>query len=318
MSRVLVTGGTGFIGSWTAAALVAAGAAVRILDRAPRPEMLDFVAPGLAGRIEIVAGDLTRADVAERATAGCDAVVHLVGLMTLDCAADPLRAIEVNLAASQRLMQAVIGAGVRHFAYASTGGVYGPGDSRHPRPMTVYGTLKLALEGLARVAHADHGLCSTGLRPAIVYGPGESSGIAAGPSIALRAAAEGRPATIRFSGNVGFVHVSDVARAFAAAVTGAASGASSGAAVFDMGGVGAAVAAFVAELQRQVPGAEISVEGPPLRLPESLQGGDSADWMAALPVTGMADGIAATLAHWRLRSGAAATAPGAAPLDVPA
>lgn len=314
MSRVLVTGGTGFIGSWTTAALVAAGANVRLLDRAPRPEVLAFVAPGLAGQVEIVKGDLTEPGMAEHAVAGCDAVVHLVGLMTLDCAADPLRAIEVNLAASQRLIRAAIGAGVRHFAYASTGGVYGPGDGRHPRPMTVYGTLKLALEGLARVAHADHGLCSTGLRPAIVYGAGESSGIAAGPSIALRAAAEGRPATIRFSGHIGFVHVRDVAHVLATAATGAASGA----AVFDMGGVCAAVTDFVAEVQRQVPGAVLGIEGPALRMPEALQGGDSADWFAAQPVTGMAEGIAATLAHWRLRAGAPAFAPSAAPQDVPA
>ena len=295
MSRVLVTGGTGFIGSWTTAALVAAGVEVRVADRAPRPEVLDFVVPGLSARVEIVTGDLTEPGLADRVTRGCDAVVHLVGLMTLDSAADPLRAIEVNLAASQRLIRAAIGAGVRHFAYASTGGVYGPGDSRHPRPMTVYGTLKLALEGLARVAHADHSLNSTGLRPYIVYGPGESSGIAAGPSIALRAAAEARPATICFSGDVGFVHVSDVARALVAAVSSAGPGAK----VFDMGGAYGSVAAFVAALQRQVPGAAISVEGPPLRMPNALQGGDSAGWFDALPVTGIEDGIAATLAHWR-------------------
>ena len=123
MRRVLVTGGTGFIGSWTTAALVAAGAEVRILDHAPRPGMLDFVAPGLAAKVEILAGDLTAAGMAERAMAGCDGVVHLAGLMTVDCAADPLRAIEVNLAASQRLIRAAIRAGVRHLVYASTGGV---------------------------------------------------------------------------------------------------------------------------------------------------------------------------------------------------
>ena len=314
MKRVLVTGGTGFIGSWTTAALVAAGAEVRILDRAPRTEVLDFVAPGLAGQVEIVQGDLTEPGVAEPAVAGCDGVVHLAGLMTVDCAADPLRAIEVNLAASQRLIRAAIRAGVRHLVYASTGGVYGPGDSRHPRPMTVYGTLKLALEGLARVAHADHGLSSTGLRPFIVYGPGESSGIAAGPSIALRAAAEGGRATIRFSGDVGFVHVADVAQAVCAALFQAGSGV----AVCDMGGAYASVADFVAELQRQVPGAAVSVDGPPLRMPKSLQGGDSADWIAALPVTGLADGIAGTLAHWRLRPGRAAAVPGEPSAGVPA
>lgn len=313
MTRVLITGGTGFIGSWTAAALVAGGAEVRILDLAPSPGTLDFVAPGLAGRVEVVAGDLAAEGVAERAVEGCDALVHLAGLMTVDCAADPLRAIAVNLSASQRLIQAAVNAGARDFAYASTGGVYGPGDSRHPRPMTVYGTLKLALEGLARVAFADHGLSSTGIRPYIVYGPGESSGTAAGPSIALRAAAEGRPATIRFSGDVGFVHVSDVARMLAAAVTGAGSGA----AVFDMGGVPASVEDFVAALERQVPDAEITVEGPPLRMPSALQGGDSAGWFDALPVTGLEDGIAATLAHWR-RHAAAATLHAAAQPGVPA
>ena len=85
-----------------------------------------------------------------------------------------------------------------------------------------------------------------------------------------------------------------------------------------MGGAYGPVEGFVAALERQVPGAAISVEGPPLRMPNTLQGGDSAGWFDALPVTGIEDGIAATLAHWRLRAAAAATGQSPAHLGAPA
>src|SRR5690606_13895711 len=104
-------------------------------------------------------------------------------------------------------------------AWLSSAGVFGPEDAVHPYPMTIYGVTKLAVEGLARVYAADHGVPSLGLRPYIVYGPGISSGIAAGPSIAIAASMRREPAEIRFSGRVGFVHVDDVARLLAAAVT---------------------------------------------------------------------------------------------------
>ncbi|NGO53063.1 NAD-dependent epimerase/dehydratase family protein [Allomesorhizobium camelthorni] len=184
--RVLVTGGCGFLGGWVVRALVRRGHEVRILDARPDTARLDFVEPGLSGRVEIRAGDVTVKDEVMRAAEGCGGAVHLAGIMTVDCRRDPLRATNINLIGSLNLFEAALAAGMRQVAYASTAGVYGPDDGRHPRPMTHYGALKLAVEGSARAYVVDHGLRSGGFRPYIVYGPGEGLGISAGPSIARR------------------------------------------------------------------------------------------------------------------------------------
>lgn len=302
---VLVTGGTGFLGAYVARELVAQGMRPRVFDRTPDPGALDFARDGLSRACEVVAGDVTHPDDVGRAILGCGAVVHLAGLMTVDCKADPLRAAQVNLVGSQTVISSAVAQGVERLAYASSAAVYGSGAGVLPNPETLYGVHKLAIEGMARCAWLDHGLPSVGFRPYIVYGPGESAGIAAGPSIALRAAALGQSATIRFSGAVGFVHVSDVARAFVAGLAGGAEGAQ----VYDLHGVSATVEAFVAALRRLVPHATVSCAGMPLKTPALLQGGGRSDWFDALPVTPLEEGISRTLAHWAKASetGAGAT-----------
>jgi len=294
MNRVLVTGATGFVGAWVTRELVALGARPRLFDLEPKLDNLEFVEQGLSEDVEIRQGDIRDADALEDAMTGCDAVIHLAGLMTVDCARNPVLATNVNLIGSQNVFAAAARAGAATVVYASTGAVYGPEESRHPKPMTLYGTLKLALEGVARIAWTDEDIRSAGFRPYIVYGPGESAGIAAGPSIALRAATRQESAEIRFSGRVGFVHVQDVAKAMVTALSNTGTGAH----VYDLGGDYATVSEFVAELRRQRSGSNTTISGPPLRMPEILEGGEISDWFGALPVTGIAEGIAATLAHW--------------------
>lgn len=302
MSRVLVTGATGFIGAWIARCLVARGHQVRGFDLRPDPARLDFVEPGLGGRVEVVAGDVRDAAAVRAAARGCDRALHLAGVMTVDCARDPVGAAGINLIGSLNLFEAAMAEGMAGLAYVSTAGVYGPTDALHPRPGTHYGAFKLAVEGSARAYFADRGFPSVGFRPYIVYGPGESSGIAAGPSIACRAAFEGRPATIRFSGRVGFVHVEEVAAAFVAAVEAPLDGAEA----IDLQGATAEMAAFVATLRAEIPGAAVMVEGPPLRIPPEIGTGDRPALLAAVPRIGLAEGVARTLDHYR-RTAAQAT-----------
>ncbi|AVW89658.1 NAD-dependent epimerase/dehydratase family protein [Celeribacter baekdonensis] len=295
---VLVTGGTGFLGAFVARELVAQGLRPRVFDRKLNAETLDFVRGGLSQSCEGVAGDVTQHEDVARAMDGCGAVVHLAGLMTVDCKVDPLRAAQVNLIGSQTVMDLAIKNGAERLAYASSSAVYGSGEGILPNPETLYGVHKLAIEGMARCAWLDHGLPSVGFRPYIVYGPGESRGIAAGPSIALRAAALGQSATIQFSGPVGFVHVSDVARAFVAGLFDAWEGAQ----VYDLHGVSATVDGFISALRRAVPDAAVSGTGPRLKTPVLLQGGGHSDWFDALRVTSLEEGIAETLSHWRKTS----------------
>lgn len=293
MSRILITGGTGFIGLRTARALRAAGHELRILDLAPRPERLP---PGLEA--EIRAGDITDTQAVLDAAEGCDGIVHLAGLMTVDCARDPLTGARVNLIGSLNVFEA---ARTRRLpvAYLSTAGVFGPGDAVHPQPMTLYGATKLAVEGAARAYWLDHGVPSLGLRPYIVYGPGISSGIAAGPSIAIAASVRREPAEIRFSGRAGFVHVDDVAALLAAAMTAPLEGA----AALTMAGETADMADFVAELSRQSGWHGVTVSGPPLRIPADLASSPVPAVLGAQPVTGLAAGIARSLAELKAVAG---------------
>lgn len=284
MSRILITGGTGFVGLRAAAALSRAGHMLRIFDLAPRPERLP---PGIAA--EIVAGDITDTAAVAAAVAGCAGIVHLAGLMTVDCARDPLLGARVNLIGSLNVFEAAR-PGRLPVAYLSTAGVFGPDDAHHPRPATIYGTTKLAVEGAARAYALDHGVPSMGLRPYIVYGPGISAGIAAGPSIAIAAAVRREPAVIRFSGRVGFVHVDDVARILLASLA-----APAGASVLTMAGETMEVGGFVAELARQTGWDGITIDGAPLRIPPDLASDPVPERLGAQKVTGVAEGIAATL-----------------------
>ncbi|MEN5299390.1 NAD(P)-dependent oxidoreductase [Brucella sp. TWI559] len=291
MKRILVTGGTGFVGARTVAALHAAGHAVRVLDLAPRPARFPARLP-----VEVLAGDITNTGMVADAARDCDGIVHLAGLMTADCARDPIIGAQVNLIGSLNVFEAARSNCIP-VAYLSTAGVFGPDDAMHPRPMTTYGATKLAVEGAARAFFLDHGVPSLGLRPYIVYGPGISSGIAAGPSIALAAAVRREPALIRFSGRVGFVHVDDVARLLTAAMTTAPDGA----VTLTMAGDTADIADFVAELQTQSGWNGITVEGPPLRIPAALVSDPVPTFLGPQPVTGIQSGIANSLAELQMR-----------------
>lgn len=286
MSRILVTGGSGFVGARVIHALHDAGHKVRIFDRSPVPESVSRLP-----RTEVVTGDIADGEAVLNAARNCDGIVHLAGLMTIDCARDPILGAKVNFIGSLNVLQA---AAPRRLpvAYLSTAGVFGPADPVHPQPSTIYGTTKLAVEGAARSFHIDHGVPSLGLRPYVVYGPGISSGIAAGPSIALAASIRREPASIRFSGRVGFVHVDDVARLLAAAMSTPLDDAT----VLTMAGDTTGMDNFVSELSRQTGWNGISIDGPPLRIPAELTSDPVPAAFGLQPVTTVADGISRSLA----------------------
>ena len=284
MHKVLITGG-GFLGLRLASALQTSGHDVRVLDIAPSP----------SPTIDWLQGDVSSLDVVQSALAGCSRVVHLAALLTPACAADPLRGAQVNVVGTLNVVDAARRANLTHVVYASSAGVYGPDDPAHPRPTTLYGTWKLAAEGVARSYVADHGITSVGLRPFVVYGAGREVGLSSGPSLACRAAVRGEAYTIPFTGRTGLVYVDDVVRAFAAALAPKQPGAF----VFDMPGVIASMDALIAEIRRQVPTAQLDAKGPPLPIAPDIAQADMSGVLGAQPVTPLADGVAATLAACR-------------------
>jgi nucleoside-diphosphate-sugar epimerase len=289
--RVLVTGGSGFLGAWVVKRLLAEGEEVRIFDVHERRETMRSIAGEIADELHWRVGDIRNAEDVARAMEGCDGVIHLAGVLTTDCSARRVRGAEINLIGSLNVFEAALAEGIDRVVYASSAGVYGPHDTHHPIPATHYGAFKLAVEGAARAYWSEHGIASIGFRPFVIYGPGRETGISAGPSVACRAAVRGEGYTIGYSGASGLVYVDDVAQAFVQALSVPLQGAS----VCNLVGELSTVDEVIAEIRRHLPGARLGSSGAPLSIAPGI---DEAGLDALLPQrqrTGLAEGLAATL-----------------------
>ena len=173
---VLVTGGAGFIGSHLVDRLLAAGAAVRVLD--------DFStgrAENLAeaeDRIELVRGDLRDLAACRRACRGVRYVFHQAALGSVPRSfADPAATLGVNTGGTANLFTAAHEAGVARVVYASSSSVYGDSPALPKRegqeglPLSPYAQSKALGEQLAGMFARCFGLQSIGLRYFNVYGP---------------------------------------------------------------------------------------------------------------------------------------------------
>jgi len=162
---ILITGGTGFIGSHTVAALGRTGVRLRQLVHR-RPAAIDDCTGGL----ELVQGDLTDPSSLVGLCTGVDTVVHLAS----EAGNDEQICTLVNVGGTRRLIDAARKAGVRRMIYLSTAAVYGDGghtgineDEISPAPVSPASRTRLSAE---RAVLAAGGVA---LRPMFVYGPGD-------------------------------------------------------------------------------------------------------------------------------------------------
>lgn len=151
---ILVTGGTGFVGSHLIRRLlkenVQARAVVRNPDKARALKELG---------VDVVKGDISDKDSLEKAAAGCERVVHLVGIIQ-EAVGATFHGVHVE--GTRNVLEAAKKAGVRHFFHQSALGT-------RPGAKSVYHKTKWAAEELVRAS----GIPYTILRPALIYGPGD-------------------------------------------------------------------------------------------------------------------------------------------------
>ncbi|MFM0325119.1 NAD-dependent epimerase/dehydratase family protein [Caballeronia glebae] len=294
--RVLVTGGSGFLAAWVMRRLLRRGMNVRAFDVREDARLLRALGPERADEVQWRIGDIGEALDVARALDGCDAVVHLAGVLTPACAADPVRGARINLIGSLNVFDAAVANGLRSVLYASSAGVFGPDDGATPFPQTHYGAFKLACEGSARAYWHDHGVASIGLRPLVVYGAGRETGSSAGPSLACRAAARGEPYTIPFTGATGLVYADDVAAAYELALVHAFDGAYA----FTLAGDITPISSVIATLKEIAPGARIDAQGAPLPIATSFPDDPAlARVLPGLAKTPLIEGLRQTVAFYR-------------------
>ena len=208
-SRVLVTGGSGFIGRRLVAALLGSGAEVTVAD------MHEPSAPG----VRSVIGDLRDPAVADRAVSpGTDVIVHLAAVTSvLRTIEDPAGTYETNVAVTAGLLELARTREVGTFLLASTNAVVGDvggtviTERQAPRPLTPYGATKAAGEMLLSAYSASYGIAGCALRFANVYGPGMQAKDSFVPRL-MRAARDGHGVQVYGDGTQvrDLVHVDDI------------------------------------------------------------------------------------------------------------
>lgn len=307
--RFLVTGGTGCIGSWVVRHLVREGAPVTVLSSRNRLDRLRLVLTEaeLAG-VEIVEGDVVDLAFVEALArrSGVTRLVHLAAMQFPFCAADPIAGARVNVQGTVTMFELAKRLGIGRLVYASSAAVYGP-KTRYPEavlgpdaelyPTAHYGVYKVANEQTGRVYHANDGISSIGLRPHSAYGPGRDQGITSKPTVAMIAAAAGRPYRIDFGGGCQFQYVGDVASAFVAAARSDRTGAE----VFSLGGPRIGVDEIVAEIEAEEPWARgrITHGDASLPFPEAFDGAPLDAALGPQPLTPLAEGVRLTIETYR-------------------
>src|SRR5262245_49928501 len=198
-----MTGGCGCIGSWVTKQLIERGDEVWIYDLRADTHRLDLILePENAAEVQFIAGDVSDPTAVRHAaeSTGASHILHLAGLQTPTCRANPILGARVNVIGTLAVFEAAVALKdqINRVVYASSAAVHGPSDSGKDgptadevrlAPLSHYGAYKVCNELNARVYWLDHSITSVGLRPWTVYGVGRDFGMTSEPTKAIKSVA---------------------------------------------------------------------------------------------------------------------------------
>jgi nucleoside-diphosphate-sugar epimerase len=187
----LVTGGTGFIGSYIVRQLVHQGEKVIVFDLSPASQPLDqLLTPTEMAKVHIIQGDILDFPHLVRTVQEfeVDRIIHMAALMMQASAANPSLAIKVNCEGTNNLFELARILGLKKIVWASSAAVFG-GRSKHPQeylpndapqyPENVYSACKSFNENMAEHYFTAYGLDSNAPRFGHVFGLGQGVGLSA-------------------------------------------------------------------------------------------------------------------------------------------
>ena len=214
-SKILVTGGSGFIGSHLVNRLIKERCRqIIVFDRYIRPDKFPS-----AGGLKIIQGEITQIERLKEIMPGVDYIFHLAVLPLGACTENPRACLETNINGTFNLIEAAKEANVKKIVFSSASSVYGDTeqtmDESHPlNARTMYGASKIAGEYFLRAFYDIYGLDYVILRYMNVYGPGQEGGLIVN---VLKRIKDGLPPIIYGYGDgsqsFDFVYVDDVVTA---------------------------------------------------------------------------------------------------------
>ncbi len=179
-SKILVIGGSGFIGSFVVAELLKTNVGeVIIYDNFVRGKYENIKESLKDPRCSLYqnGGDIRDIDILNDAMKGIDGVIHLAAMWLLHCKDYPRTAFHVNIEGTFNVLEACVRNNIKRLVYSSSASVYGdavefPMTEAHPfNNRNFYGATKIAGEAMCRAFYDRYGLSYVGLRYMNVYGP---------------------------------------------------------------------------------------------------------------------------------------------------
>jgi dTDP-glucose 4,6-dehydratase len=181
-SRILVTGGAGFIGSHLVDRLIDAEADVTVLDNLDTGRMENIAQHKQNRNFHFIKGDIRDFDVVKRLVKDVDAVLNLAAIASVQRSVeDPLLVNDVNVKGTLNLLKASVDSEVKRFVQASSAAVYGDvqklpvREDYLPMPLSPYAVSKLAADNYTVVFNQIYGLETVCLRFFNVYGPRQAN-----------------------------------------------------------------------------------------------------------------------------------------------